>query len=78
MIAAITGQMTKLNEVPTLQFLKPHRYATTTETEHVDKVVSIEWAFSNEQQRINLADGAINTPTAPHLSKMEYEGLDKW
>jgi hypothetical protein len=66
------------HQVPGAQLLEPHADVGARKIERGGDFVGIERALADEQQGINLADGAVDAPAAAHFAKVQHEALGEF
>ena len=74
-IAAIARQVLEPNQPPGHQLLQSHADVRTRHAELLGDVVGMQGAVGNEDQRVDLADGAIDAPAAAHFAEVQDEAL---
>jgi hypothetical protein len=60
----------QLHQPPGLQFLQAHAHVGARELQRLGNFVGIQGALRDEDQRINLAHGAVDAPAAAHFAKV--------
>ncbi len=72
-LAPVTGHMAQRHQAPGLQFLQPHADVAAAELQRLGDLLGVQRRGRDEDQRVDLAHGAVDAPAAAHLAKMADE-----
>jgi len=61
------------HQAPGLQLLQAHAHVGARKLQRLGDLVGIECPRRNEQQGVDLADGAVDAPTAAHFTEVGDE-----
>jgi hypothetical protein len=78
MLPPVSREVLKANQPPGLKLLQPHGDIGTREAKRLRDFIGRERPGGQEQQGIDLPDGAVDAPPAAHFAKMQNEGLAYW
>lgn len=73
-LAPVAGEVLELHEAPVLQLLETHGDVGAGEAEEGDDLVGVERTLGEEEERVDLADRAVDAPAGAHLAEVQDEG----
>src|SRR5688572_1106135 len=78
MIAAIAQDVNDADDAPVLEFPQTGAGVGPGNTKRLGNLIGGQRFFGEEEQRVDLRDGPVETPTGAHFSPMEDKLLRDW
>jgi predicted DCC family thiol-disulfide oxidoreductase YuxK len=77
MITPIPGYRHTLYDLPSLQFFEGIGHIGTRHPQSLSNLLGVERALGDIKQRMDLRDGAIDTPLPAHIAPTQHKALDR-
>jgi len=76
-VAPVAGEVDDLRDAPVLQFLEAVAHVRPRHPEPLADLLGVQRRLGDEEQGLDLGDGAVDPPAGTHLAPVEDEVLSE-